>query len=443
MLSRLSINVGRTLLVNINLRSQKIGKCKFSRLACSTLNVSSRDQYAFSIHKHSKFLGIYSVRHQSTVDAPRMNETVISTPKDPPVAQIQDAVKSTSETGAERFLISELPDPPTPPTPEIAEVLVHTNGEPTLASIGLGGYTPSGLIQSCLEWLHIGCDMPWWSTIVAGTVCVRLLIFPLVIIAQRNAANMTNNMPEMQKIQVKMTAARQCGNEIEAAICAQDLMKFMKEKELNPMKSLIVATAQVPIFISFFVALKQMANVPVESLRTGGLWWFTDLTIPDPYYILPIITSLTMYTTIEMAMLTSGSMGNLGLGKYVFKAIPVIMLPFILNFPGVILCYWVSTNFISLLQVGVLKTQRLRNLFNIPALIKHKTEELPLEPKGFVHGLNESWTNVKISKKLQDKKYADSMQFNRAGKGPLQKTFRYDPTKNQRTAATAILTKKR
>lgn len=112
------------------------------------------------------------------------------------------------------FIIFRI-DPPAPPTPEITEVLLHPNGEPTLASIGLGGYTPSGIIQSCLEWLHIGCDMPWWSTIVAGTVCVRLLIFPLVIIAQRNAANMSNNMPEMQKIQLKMSAARQYGNEVE------------------------------------------------------------------------------------------------------------------------------------------------------------------------------------------------------------------------------------
>lgn len=45
---------------------------------------------------------------------------------------------------------------------------------------------------------------------------------------------------------------------------------------------------------SSFFALHRMAAAPVESFKTGGLYWFIDLTVPDPkYYILPIITSLT------------------------------------------------------------------------------------------------------------------------------------------------------
>ena len=41
-------------------------------------------------------------------------------------------------------------------------------GEPSLKSLGLGGYTPVGLIQQCFEWLHIGCGIPWWGSIVIG-----------------------------------------------------------------------------------------------------------------------------------------------------------------------------------------------------------------------------------------------------------------------------------
>ena len=43
-----------------------------------------------------------------------------------------------------------------------------------------------------------------------------------------------------------------------------------------------------------------MANLPVESLKTGGLWWFTDLTACDPFYILPIVTSATLLLTFEV-----------------------------------------------------------------------------------------------------------------------------------------------
>lgn len=48
--------------------------------------------------------------------------------------------------------------------------------------------------------------------VVVGVVCVRLLVFPLVVKSQRNAAKMANNMPQMQAIQLKMTEARQTGN---------------------------------------------------------------------------------------------------------------------------------------------------------------------------------------------------------------------------------------
>lgn len=47
-------------------------------------------------------------------------------------------------------------------------VKVHPNGEPTLESIGLGGYSPVGLIQRFMEFMHISYDIPWWTTIVIG-----------------------------------------------------------------------------------------------------------------------------------------------------------------------------------------------------------------------------------------------------------------------------------
>lgn len=56
----------------------------------------------------------------------------------------------------------------------------------------------------------------------------------------------------------------------------------------------------MPVFISFFVGLRQMATVPVESLRTGGLFWFKDLTVPDQFFAMPIITSITLWATIEV-----------------------------------------------------------------------------------------------------------------------------------------------
>lgn len=57
---------------------------------------------------------------------------------------------------------------------------------------------------------------------------------------------------------------------------------------------------QAPIFISFFIALRKMAYAPVPSMQTGGLWWFTDLTAADPYYVLPLVVTGTMFAILEV-----------------------------------------------------------------------------------------------------------------------------------------------
>jgi YidC/Oxa1 family membrane protein insertase len=55
------------------------------------------------------------------------------------------------------------------------------------------------------------------NTIFSGVLTVRVAMFPLVIKAQRNAAKMTNNMPQLQVLQQKMTEARQSGNALEGS----------------------------------------------------------------------------------------------------------------------------------------------------------------------------------------------------------------------------------
>lgn len=222
-----------------------------------------------------------------------------------------------SKTG----VLEPIPEPPPIPEPEpVLDAASQLNalGEQTFASLGLGGWTPVGLVQNCFEYLHVTLGIPWWEAIVigkfcfvlfykrfklwalSGTIVIRTLMLPLVIIAQRNAARMNNYLPQMQAIQLKLTEARQTGNELDAARYSQELMLFMREKGLNPLKNMVVPLAQMPIFISFFIALREMATTPVESLKTGGLFWFQDLTVPDQYFAMPIITSLTLWATIEV-----------------------------------------------------------------------------------------------------------------------------------------------
>jgi YidC/Oxa1 family membrane protein insertase len=54
-----------------------------------------------------------------------------------------------------------------------------------------------------------------------------------------------------------------------------------------------------------------------------------------------------------------------------------------------ILVYWVSTNFISLMQVGFLRIPAVRDFFKIEKMVTHSPDSLPVKPKGFVKGLKE------------------------------------------------------
>lgn len=327
--------------------------------------------------------------------------------------------------------LPSIPEPPTIPVLDasITETLA-AGAEPSFATLGLGGWTPVGWVQNAMEFLHMDLGLEWWTCIMIGTIFVRTLIFPLVLVSQRNSAKLNNNMPQMQFIQQKMTEARQTGNALEASKYSNEMMIFMREKNINPIKNMLVPFAQAPLFISFFMGLRQMANAPVESMKDGGLFWFTDLTVCDPYYILPVVTSCTMLLTIEIG--TDGarmSATNMQTMRYVLRALPFVILPFTINFPGAILTYWTFSNFFSLVQVSFLKIPAVREYFKIEKLKSFKPHELPIKKKGFTEGIKDSWSNMKITRELEERRRIDDMVFQRAAKGAVPKTYKFDPTK--------------
>ncbi|XP_014481852.1 PREDICTED: mitochondrial inner membrane protein OXA1L [Dinoponera quadriceps] len=409
MLMRASSILCRQTLLRANVIPQEVSTCRYIHLVSRVKGIPKRNSL-LNLQDNYRVTGIPLVRYAST------NETLLQT--DP---------------------YNEIPDPPIPPIQEVVENIVklHPNGEQTLESLGLGGWTPVGIVQNLLEYMHIGLDIPWWSTIVIGTVVLRTLIFPLVIMSQKNMAKFSNHMPVIQELQKKMTEARQLGDHFESARCAQDLMKYMKANDVKAAKNFLVPLVQMPIFVSCFIALRKMANLPVESLKTGGFWWVQDLTLHDPYYILPIITSVTMYITIEIGA-DGTHLKSLGLMRYVLRIVPFVALPFMLHFPGAILTYWMSTNFVSLIQTGILKIPKVRKVLNMPTVIRHAPK--PTSEKSFVEEFKNSWTNLKITKQVADRARADVVQFNAAGKNPIVKTFKYDPT-NQKQST--VLTKSR
>ncbi|XP_017876265.1 mitochondrial inner membrane protein OXA1L [Ceratina calcarata] len=358
---------------------------------------------------------------------PTSTTPVSNTASDSATLQTQEVAATSTATPAQD-LLNEIPDPPVPIPEQIVEAIkLSANGEPTFESLGLGGWGPVGLLQWYFEWLHVTFDMPWWAAIVATSVLIKIITFPLTLDVQKNNAKLQNVLPQMVQIQTKLTEARNAGNVEEAALYAYELQTLLKNNEVKimPTSNFIRLGVHVPIFI----ALRGMTNLPVESLKHGGIYWFTDLTVPDPYYILPLCTSVSMFFVAEYAMKNASSAKISPILKYLMRGLPIISFLFGMRFPGAVLCHWVTSNFITIAQNEALKKEKVKKYFNIPAYIKHPemvTSDIN-KKKSFSESFNDSWANMKLSNKLAQHARADRIQFNRAGKGLVQKTYKFNP----------------
>jgi YidC/Oxa1 family membrane protein insertase len=170
-----------------------------------------------------------------------------------------------------------------------------------LKLLGLASsYTPVGWIQSMLEINHVLFDHPWWITIASTTLLVRFLVLPLAIKSQRGMGKMAALRPELEPIQEEMMKCKKLNDAAGVTRQSQKLQELFQKSGINPISSALLGFAQAPIFLSFFLAVRKMGDLPVPGLENGGIYWFTDLSLADPYFILPIVSSLTMLLGFEV-----------------------------------------------------------------------------------------------------------------------------------------------
>ncbi|CAF1921458.1 unnamed protein product [Brassica napus] len=151
----------------------------------------------------------------------------------------------------------------------------------------------------------------------------------------------------------------------------KNLFKEYGVTPFTPMKGMLI---QGPLFIFFFLAIRNMAE-KVPSFQTGGALWFTDLTTPDSLYILHVITALAFLITVECNA-QEGMEGNpmAGTVKNVCRGFALLTVPMTMSFPQAIFCYWITSNLFSLTYGLVIKRPRVKKLLKIP--------ELPPPPPG-------------------------------------------------------------
>jgi YidC/Oxa1 family membrane protein insertase len=191
------------------------------------------------------------------------------------------------------------------------------------------------------------------------TTCVlRLFIFPLALRGQRAASRMSHLQPELAVIKKRYEALGTPSSAEQQAFAGQ-MKALFKRYDVKPMQSLAAPLVQMPMFIGMFFGMKKMPDLFPEDMAVGGIMWFTNLTIPDPTYILPIICGLSFIATIEAGkeqmIDSSPQYGPVMVNA--FRAMAFVMVPVMTTFPAAMLCYWVPNNFLTLVQSVTLRNE--------------------------------------------------------------------------------------
>ena len=191
------------------------------------------------------------------------------------------------------------------------------------------------LIGGVLEFFY-SLGAPWWLSIAILTVIVRSLLFPLTVRQVKSMRAMQDLKPDMDKIRAQYKDNRQKQQE--------EIMKLYQERQINPFGSCFPLLVQMPIFITMFYVIRSFGTTH-ESFTSGGLLWFQNLSVHDPYYVLPVISAVTMLAASEI---TSKSVDPQQ--RWMMRILPVVFTVFLLNFPAGLFMYWIPSNLVTLVQ---------------------------------------------------------------------------------------------
>ncbi|TPX54867.1 hypothetical protein SeMB42_g00133 [Synchytrium endobioticum] len=294
-----------------------------------------------------------------------------TTPHQTPVEPVQPLKQPPTDPAPPDLIVDETIQEFIPEVAQQALPAITKLGD--LAALGLGRSTPTGLCERLLELIHVTTGLPWWGTIVLSTLTIRFILFPLIVYQQRGAARMNNIRPELEKLTERRKRASLVGDEAEKMQAMQDSAVLFGSAGVNPLVMLVPTVVQGTVFVSFFFAVQAMCSLPVPGFQNGGVLWFTDLTTHDPYYVLPIVASVSMMGVLETMTGAPGAQ-SAAHGAAVKSAMRVAVLVgcvFTSSFPAGVFMYWTASNAFTFASVFLLRQPSVKKYFEIPETIHH------------------------------------------------------------------------
>ena len=170
-------------------------------------------------------------------------------------------------------------------------------------------------------------------TIILLTCGIKLLFVPLQYKSYKSMKMMKAIQPKIAAVQEKYKGDRDRLN--------KELMKLYREQKVNPLGSILPMLLQMPVFISLFNVL----YMSIDLRQAPFMLWVTDLSLQDPFYVLPIIMGATMFIQQKI---TPNTMDPTQ--AKIMLVLPIGMTFLFINFPAGLVLYWLTNNILTISQ---------------------------------------------------------------------------------------------
>lgn len=200
--------------------------------------------------------------------------------------------------------------------------------------------------MSILNGVHDITGLPWWLSIPIATITIRTVLLPATVFTMKNSAIMAALKDDISRRREAVMEAARSGDRLLAGQRQNEMQSFMRNAGVAPMRVLLGPLVQFPVFISIFVSIRRLA-ADDPTMATEGLAWFSDLSVQDPYYLLPIVCGATLMAMTELGGDT-GSAAMTPQMKLAMRVISALSVPLTYWFPSAVFCYWIPNNIFSL-----------------------------------------------------------------------------------------------
>lgn len=173
----------------------------------------------------------------------------------------------------------------------------------------------------------------WGWSIVLVTLLIKIIFYPLSNKSYKSMSKMRELQPRLQTIKERYGDDKQA--------MSKATMELYKKEKVNPMGGCLPMLIQIPVFIALYYVLIES----VELRQAPWIFWIKDLSVKDPYYVLPILMAASMFLQQKLSPPPPDPTQ-----AKVMLFLPIVFLVFFLTFPAGLVLYWLTNNVLSVLQ---------------------------------------------------------------------------------------------